>query len=68
MDHMFELYIVATGLSRGTDRLRYDYCVGIDYCTLPDILEGSGFMISAPYRRLEGNRFMDSVHYCTGID
>ena len=37
MDHDFELYKLATGLLRGTNRLRHDYCVAIDYCTLLDI-------------------------------
>ena len=37
MDHDFEQYIVAIGLSRGTNGLRHDYCARIDYCTLPDI-------------------------------
>ena len=37
MDHSFELYTMATGLSQDTDELRHDYCVGIDYCTPPEI-------------------------------
>ena len=37
IDHDFEQYTVATGLSRGTDGLRHDHCAGINYCTLPDI-------------------------------
>ena len=79
MDQDFDLYTVATGLSWGTDGLRHNYCVRIDYCTLPEIGQGSGFinyapyrilegrenMISAPYQRLEGSIFMDSAHYWT---
>ena len=61
MDHDFEQYTVATGLSHGIDGLRHDYYASIDYCTLPDI-RSSGFMDSAPYQRLEGSIFMDSTH------
>ena len=66
MDHGFKLYIVTTGLSRGTDGLQHYYCAEIDYCTLPG-LEGSRFIIIAPYRILilEGSGFIDSAHYRT---
>ena len=37
MDHGFEQYTVAIGLSRGTDGIWHDYCIGNDYYTLPDI-------------------------------
>ena len=67
MDHGFKLYTVATGLSQGTDGLQHYYCTEIDYCTLPR-LEGSRFIIIAPYRILEGSGFIDSAHYRTWHD